>query len=798
VARLGLEAAEALEHAHQEGIIHRDIKPGNLMVDAKGHLWVTDFGLARLQSDSDLTVSGDLLGTLRYMSPEQALGKRVLIDGRTDIYSLGATVYELLTLQPAFDGRDRQELLRRIAEEEPKPPRRLTGSIPRELETIILKAMAKEPEGRYQTAQGLAEDLRRFLEDKPIRARRPRLLELAAKWSRRHRMVVMTAFLFLLVAVGSLATSTVMIARKQRELEMQRDEARQAVDDMYTDVAEQWLGQQAALEPMQQKFLQKALAYYKRFAGEVSRNREVRSRTAVAHRRVAGIEEKLGHYSDAESACRQAMSIFETLLSDAPSVRQYQCDLATSEGMLAGLLSATGHPDEAKALSRRAVARLRKLAADAPLEPQHRHELAKIHLVSARYLFKTEPREAEMALLEAIALCDRLAADLPSNPRYRSSAARAHFSLGVVLGHMGRRADARSSYQRAIALGEKLVSESPSVPEYMSELALSVGSLALLGGSTLDGAESEQLHRRAIELGEKLVATSPSVPAYRRNLAVNHGSFFLYLAGRRRPKEAEHELRRAIALFEKLAADSSSAVQYQADLAMGYNNLGVILEDSGRPAEAERQYRSVISLAQKLATEVSSEPQFQCELGISNLLLADLMLVSGSPIEAEQAASRAVPMLERLSDGRSRQSLAWFLATSQFPQLCDPRRALRFAKEALEASPQSDEWLTTLGVAHYRVGEWKEAIEALERSKQFAARDDPTTGFFLAMAWWRRGERDKAHSWYDKAVRWMEKDGWPHNELRRFRAEAAALLGVTDRETPTAKKEGIAKQRSKP
>ena len=147
MARLGLEAAEALEHAHQEGIIHRDIKPANLMVDAKGHLWVTDFGLARLQSDSGLTVSGDLLGTLRYMSPEQASGKRVVIDGRTDIYSLGVTLYELLTLEPAFEGHDRQELLRRIAEEEPQSPRKLNASIPRELETILLKAMAKEPDG---------------------------------------------------------------------------------------------------------------------------------------------------------------------------------------------------------------------------------------------------------------------------------------------------------------------------------------------------------------------------------------------------------------------------------------------------------------------------------------------------------------------------------------------------------------------------------------------------------------------------------------------------------------------------
>ena len=125
----------------------------------RGNLWITDFGLAHMQSQTGLTMTGDLVGTLRYMSPEQALAKRVLVDQRTDIYSLGATLYELLTLEPAFDGRDRQELLRQIAFEEPRPPRQLNKAIPQELETVVLKAMGKDPGDRYATAQELADDL---------------------------------------------------------------------------------------------------------------------------------------------------------------------------------------------------------------------------------------------------------------------------------------------------------------------------------------------------------------------------------------------------------------------------------------------------------------------------------------------------------------------------------------------------------------------------------------------------------------------------------------------------------------
>jgi serine/threonine protein kinase/Flp pilus assembly protein TadD len=200
VARLGVQAAEALEHAHQLGVVHRDIKPANLLVDGRAKLWITDFGLAHCQSQAGLTMSGDLVGTLRYMSPEQALAKRVVVDHRTDVYSLGATLYELLTLEPAFPGKDRQELLRQIAFEEPRPPRRLNRAIPAELETIVLKALEKNPDERYTTAQELADDLGRFLKDEPIRARRPTIVQRARKWARRHRPVVGAVAVVLLLA----------------------------------------------------------------------------------------------------------------------------------------------------------------------------------------------------------------------------------------------------------------------------------------------------------------------------------------------------------------------------------------------------------------------------------------------------------------------------------------------------------------------------------------------------------------------------------------------------------------------
>jgi serine/threonine protein kinase len=187
IAELGIQAAEALEHAHSVGIVHRDIKPANLMVDAQGKLWITDFGLARTAPDAGLTMTGDVLGTLRYMSPEQALAKHGLVDHRTDVYSLGVTLYELLTGTPAVSGKDREEILNRITLEDSQPPRSFDASIPRDLETIVLKAMAKTPSERNVTARELADDLHRFLEDKPIYAKRPGVLQRLWRSASRHR-----------------------------------------------------------------------------------------------------------------------------------------------------------------------------------------------------------------------------------------------------------------------------------------------------------------------------------------------------------------------------------------------------------------------------------------------------------------------------------------------------------------------------------------------------------------------------------------------------------------------------------
>ncbi len=190
VAALGAQVAGALAHSHGLGILHRDIKPANLMFTENGHLWLTDFGLARFQDDNDLTRPGDLIGTIRYMSPEQAAGRRDLIDGRTDVYSLGMTLHELLTRRPAFPGSEGQALIQKMATEDPPPLRTLNPAIPVDLETIVIRATARWPTDRYLSAAALGEDLQRFAAGQAIGARRPSALQKFARWSRQPTRIV--------------------------------------------------------------------------------------------------------------------------------------------------------------------------------------------------------------------------------------------------------------------------------------------------------------------------------------------------------------------------------------------------------------------------------------------------------------------------------------------------------------------------------------------------------------------------------------------------------------------------------
>lgn len=369
VARLGIQVAEALEHAHEMDVVHRDVKPANLLLDARGNLWVTDFGLARLQGDTSLTMTGDVVGTYMYMSPEQALGRNRVVDHRTDIYSLGATLYELLTLRPVCDGNSREDILNFLSSRDPVSPRRIDRTIPTDLETIVLKALEKEPESRYDTGQEMADDLRSFLDSRPISAKRPTMMERATKWSRRHRTLVASTVVVLVLAVLALTVSNVLIARerakthkayeevaekqaateaalaeeaRQRSLALESFKNARDLLDFVVEVGVDDLADIEEAETPRAKLLQASLDYYADFIRQAGDNPPLQAELAASHLRVAEILDGVGSTTAAKSAWEKALETQERFVRKHPddkNLRRSLFSMYHQFGIFRGFLS---------------------------------------------------------------------------------------------------------------------------------------------------------------------------------------------------------------------------------------------------------------------------------------------------------------------------------------------------------------------------------------------------------------------------------------------------------------------------
>ncbi len=588
VAHIGRQVAEALQYAHDQGVLHRDVKPSNLLLDMRGTVWVTDFGLAKAGDQQDLTHTGDILGTLRYMPPEAFEGKA---DARSDVYSLGLTLYELLALRPAFQekGNDRHRLIKLVTTNEPERLDRLNRDVPRDLATIVHKAIDREPGSRYQTAQELSEDLERFLLDRPVYARRTSLTEHASRWCRRNPGLAAASGLALCALLATLLTLTVSNSRIRREtaektraiqdrdasleekdrLLKERDEAlanaalatrsaqanlikaedgfadaRRAVDEFLTKVTESQLLEAPGLQPLRRDLLQSALSFYEEFLVERRDDPELRLALADVQLRVAEIYMQLGDDRTASRYRFDAKALYESLLTGAPENAQARAGLAHCLAYLGD--------------HERAAEILAALHAADPENVEYRRDLADVWNSIAVETDDSEHQKVLELHQRALALRQGLVEEFPHDPTMQRDLGGTLNNIGVMLGQLGHPRDGLAMYLQAAEHTERAFILAPQSVNNARFLAISYFNIAVTYHRLEEMEESDRWYRKSIDLGERLVRENPAVVAYSSMLVETCENYSRFLMAFERPEDALALQSRAVEIVERMPRETGS------------------------------------------------------------------------------------------------------------------------------------------------------------------------------------------------------------------------------------------------
>ena len=629
IAQFCASAAGALHAAHTAGIIHRDVKPSNLLLGYDGQLWVTDFGLARVQTEAGLTRTGELVGTVRYMSPEQARGQGDLIDARTDVYALGATLYELVTLKNAYAGEDTLSLLQAIQNQEPTAPRAYDSQLPRDLETIILRAMRPHSADRYRTAAAMADDLQRFVEGKPISASSLSLSERLIGWVRRHKNLAssLVAMWFILM-IASFAT-TILVTREHRNTvaalnaaEAHFNDARQAVDAL-GEVSIRLLPISEAAS-IRQELLAETMGYYQRFIASSVEDPNLIQDVALTRLEMARLTSVTGSYADAERAYQAAvydLTRASTQSGGAPRPGSAAVGLALVRALNEWALLASSHGDQATAEMHlnNALGLFEQLDwHSAGLQQQAQLARALTHNNrGVVHLRAGAPREGKLQLEQSIELLNALSlTDMDEslasdhNPRLNSDLtselADAFSNASVMFAENQEFTEAAAAAEQSIRLRSHRMqtaedNERAMNAEQLSRLAITHNNLASLHwrAGKVDGAIAA--YRNAISLLEKAVQRAPGHTTPRDRLAVTLNNLGMALVSAGNLSEAESVLTRAASLAQPAYDADPSDAEAAKRLGGICNNLAVLLRDRGRAMEANELLQNAMKLVQDAA-----------------------------------------------------------------------------------------------------------------------------------------------------------------------------------------------------
>ena len=594
-----------------------------------------DFGLAlREGAEVTMTLDGQIIGTPAYMSPEQASGQAHRVDRRSDVYSLGVILYELLCWELPFRG-SRLMILHQVLREEPRPPRKVRDKVPRDLETICLKAMAKAPARRYQTARDLADDLRRFLKGQPIWARPVGRAERVARWCRRNPLVASLSAVVILLLVGLGIGSSVAVVRQMQaraesllrsiaEQARQRAEeaqasaerqralaeanfrlARQAVDDSLTRVSESKLLSVAGMQPLRKELLESSLRFYLDFVKQHANDPALRRDLATAYTRVGRINAEIGSRRQALQAYAEALAIRSDLLHQQPDNAERQGDLALVHHEIGRLRRRLGNPDAALKSLQEASKLLRRAIPHSAEKAELLHRFADVYNdLGLTYVERHEPLEAMSYYTGALKLQRQLVAESQKHPRLPYF----QFALAEQLGRMGDLHQEIRLWDQAL----KLYGEAQTV-------------LQRLAGHMPPGHELSNELRRALagdyeRIGQVRQATA-------------------------KPEEALKAFEQALPVRQGLARDNPAVVDYQGDLAQTYFAIGKLQVQAGRPAGAVATRERAVERQRLVAATVSQEAGPARQFGRQLEALGRAQRLVGRPADALRSYQEARSVL---------------------------------------------------------------------------------------------------------------------------------------------------------
>ena len=644
--------ARAVHYAHQNGIVHRDLKPHNILLTADGRPKITDFGLAKhLEGTSQQTQTGAVIGTPNYMSPEQAAGRTGQVGPLTDVYGLGGILYYLLTGRPPHIGETGIETLRSVTESEPVPPKLLNPRVSRDLQTICLKCLEKDPRKRYESAEAVADELRRILDGQPIHARPVGWPTRFTRWCGRNpRVAGLAALLMMVTLCGVLG-----VLWQWRHAESQSrlatvnfQTARQAVDKFYNEVSQNKLLDVPGLQPLRKELLESALQYYQDFIEHDTGNPDLRNELAQSHFRVGQITALVGSRQDALREFNRAREITADLLRENPDDVNLNIRMARIHNASGRLQRELGEPENAMS-SAEAAGQLSVALLD-----QYPHiegiatELASsVNNIAMLHLDAGNAISAEEAFQIAISVLGPLA-DGGAGPEIHDALAGVYNNYGNLHWQSGDLPKAASSYEQAAGIQATLISLSPEVQDYRADLGRSFYNLANVHAESDDPEAAQQAYEQSLMIFDELAEQNPSVTSYQYRLANVHTEIGLFRKSLDQQDLARQSLQQAIDIGEKIVARNPEVTEYRATLARTCHNLGSFHYEAGDHAAATEAMDEAIRIRQALAEENPNVVVYRELLSDTLNNLALTLSDQGKPVEALARLELALELKQAL------------------------------------------------------------------------------------------------------------------------------------------------------